>query len=164
MGQPEHEPPCLQAGLFPFDVVIHTVDSATALGYSLNTSDVSLGMQSLYSKARSVIVGCLHVPLLPACLHPPVHPHPPCSHHQPLRRLPPAAALDPACRPVWVQLCLAVWAPAAPWRHAPRLPLHHSLQLECLHPSSEQLLTTQVCTDTHTQTHKITLTPRLMES
>lgn len=99
MEQPEHEPPCLQAGLFPFDVVIHTVDSATALGYSLNTSDVSLGMQSLYSKAQSVIVGCLHVPLLPVCLHPPVHPHPPCSHHQPLRRLPPAAALDPACRP-----------------------------------------------------------------
>lgn len=33
MGQPEYEPPCLQAGLFPFDLVIHTIGIATALGY-----------------------------------------------------------------------------------------------------------------------------------
>ena len=35
------------------------------------------------------------------------------------------------------------------------LPLHHSLQLECLHPFSEQLPTTQVGTDTHTHIHTI---------
>lgn len=33
MGQPEYEPLCLKAGLFPFDLAIHTASIATALGY-----------------------------------------------------------------------------------------------------------------------------------